>query len=152
MDPKSDEKEASMRVLIADNQKKLRFALRILLEQQPELKVVGEAADAGELLIQARTQQPDLVIVSWGLSGAAPVNLMNSLRKACPDIYIVILSERHERDTWQMALAAGADAFASKANPPARLMSIIKGHWDNWRIKMHGPTSAANAASFVEGG
>ena len=141
-----------MRVLIADDQRKLRFALRILLEQQPELEVVGEAADAMELLSQARVQRPDLVIVSWGLSGAVPVSLMRSLRTLCPDVYIVIISERQERDAWRLALAAGADAYASKANPPARLMSIIKGLWDNWQLKMQPPANAANRASFVESG
>ena len=152
MAPDKDEKDSMMRVFIADDQKKLRFALRILLEQQPELEVVGEAADASELMIQARVLQPDLVIVSWGLSGAAPVSLMRSLRHVCPNIYIVIISERQERDAWRLALAAGADAYASKANPPARLMSIIKGHWDHWRLTMRPAANAANTASFAESG
>ena len=135
-----------MRVLIADDQTKLRFALRILLEQQPELKVVGEAADASELLFQARMHRPNLAIVAWSLPGAKPDDLLHSLRQVCPEIYIVTLSERNGRDAWRLALAAGADAFASKANSPARLMSIVKGLWHNWRVNMPPP----NTASYVE--
>jgi DNA-binding NarL/FixJ family response regulator len=141
-----DEKDISMRVLIADGQAKLRFALRILLQQQPELKVVGEASDASELLFLAQLEKPDLVIVAWDLPGLKPGELVQAIRKLCPNIYIVILSERQERDAWRLALAAGADAYASKANPPARLMSIIKGLWRDWRVKMTPP----NAASYME--
>jgi DNA-binding NarL/FixJ family response regulator len=139
-----------MRVLIADEQTKLRFALRILLEQQPELLVVGEAAEASELLLQARLQRPDLVIVSWNLPGSKPEDLLHALRDICPAVYIVVLSERHERDAWQRALAAGADAFASKANSPARLLSIVQGLWLNWRIQAPKPNQA-HPASLLGG-
>jgi DNA-binding NarL/FixJ family response regulator len=140
-----------MRILIADDQKKLRFALHILLKQQKDLQVIGEAADASELLFQTRTHRPDLVIVSWGLSGSQPDKLLKSLRAICPDILIIILSDRHESDTWRLALAAGADAYASKANPPARLMSIIESLKRHWLLK----TSEGNMsdpAALIDGG
>jgi DNA-binding NarL/FixJ family response regulator len=140
-----------MRVLIADGQAKLRFALRILLQQQPGLQVVGAAADASELLCLARSAGADLAIVAWDLPGLKPGELVRALRKLCPEIYIVILSERQERDAWRMALATGADAFASKANPPARLMAVIEALWRNWRTKVP-PPSTNNPASLLEGG
>ena len=125
-----------MRILIADDQKKLRFALHILLKQQSELRVVGEAADASELLNQTRQLKPDMVIVSWGFSGSQPEKLLRSIREIYPEIYIIILSERNDSDFWRLALAAGAHAYASKANPPARLMSIIDSLKRDWLRKI----------------
>ncbi len=59
-----------MRILIADRQAQVRFALRTLLGQQPRLEVVGEAATAEELLAQAERTRPDLVLLHWRLNEA----------------------------------------------------------------------------------
>jgi DNA-binding NarL/FixJ family response regulator len=56
-----------MRILLADNLPKVRFALRVLLEQQPGLEVVGEATDAQDLLIQVEATAPDLVLLRFSL-------------------------------------------------------------------------------------
>jgi DNA-binding NarL/FixJ family response regulator len=58
-----------MQILLADNQPKVRFGLRVLLERQPGLQVVGEAADAEDLLAQVEADCPDLVLLDWELSG-----------------------------------------------------------------------------------
>ena len=59
-----------MRILLADNQSKVRFALRALLEQQPGLTIVGEAAEAGDALLQVEAVRPDLVLLDWDLRGS----------------------------------------------------------------------------------
>lgn len=119
-----------MLVLLADRQSKVRFALRVLLEQQDGVKIVGEAGNVEDLLSLLESVCPDLLILSWGLPGMEMDALLKSVRAVCPQIYVVILSERHEREAWRVALAAGADAFASKANPPERLLSIVQGYWN----------------------
>jgi len=69
-----------MQILLADNQPKVRFGLRVLLERQPGLKVVGEAADAEELLAQMEAACPDLVLLGWGLPGLAEADPSASRR------------------------------------------------------------------------
>ena len=56
-----------MRILLADNETNVRYGLRTFLEERPGLEVVGEAADAGELLAQLQAACPDLVLLSWDL-------------------------------------------------------------------------------------
>jgi DNA-binding NarL/FixJ family response regulator len=112
-----------MRILIADDQPRVRFALRVLLERQPGFEVVGEAVDAEDLLAQVRAACPDLVLLGWELPGLAGVNSLAALRKLCPDLPVVALSGRLEAR--RTALAAGADTFASKADPPERLLTAI---------------------------
>ena len=65
------EKEQRMarHVLIAEDQPKVRRALRLLLEQEPGENVVGETAEAKEQLTQVAAGCPDLVLLDWGLPG-----------------------------------------------------------------------------------
>jgi DNA-binding NarL/FixJ family response regulator len=113
-----------MRILLADNRSKVRLGLRALLGQQPGLEIVGEAADAEELLAQVEAVCPDLALLGWRLEGTATVDLVPALREACPDLYVIVLSGRPEAR--RAALAAGADGFVSKADPPERLLAAIR--------------------------
>jgi DNA-binding NarL/FixJ family response regulator len=54
-----------MRIKVADNQPRVRHALRVLLEHQPGLEVVGEVADGGVLLPQVKAARPDMVLLHW---------------------------------------------------------------------------------------
>jgi DNA-binding NarL/FixJ family response regulator len=112
-----------MRLLLADDRPRIRFALRALLAQQAGLTVVGEAADAVELLALAKERCPDLVLLGWGLRGLPAAELVSALRSLCPDAYLIALSSRLE--VRQTALAAGADAFVSKMDPPEKLLRVV---------------------------
>ena len=112
-----------MQILLADNRPKVRFGLRVLLERQLGLKIVGEAADAEELLAQMEGGCPDLVLLDWGLPGLAKADLLPALRGACPGLFVIVLSGRTEAR--QAALDAGADAFVYKCDPPERLLAAI---------------------------
>src|SRR5512141_970174 len=95
-----------MRILIADNQPQVRFALRIALEQRPGLKTIGEAIDAEDLLEQSKMVCPDLVLIDWGL--VTPMaELIRALRQVCRYTRVIILSSRQEAR--ELALATGAD-------------------------------------------
>jgi DNA-binding NarL/FixJ family response regulator len=111
-----------MRILLADSQAKVRFALRVLLERQPGLVVVGEAASTQELLTHAALCCADLLLLDWNLVGPA-AELLETMRQDHPDLYVIVLSGRPEAR--EVALAAGADAFVSKGNPPEHLLAAI---------------------------
>jgi DNA-binding NarL/FixJ family response regulator len=113
-----------MKLLLADDQSRVRFALRVLLEQQPGWKVVGEATDARELIAQAVHNQPDLVLLDGDLPGLDRNDWLPALRKIIPGICIIALSEEQTIDS--LDPAASADAFASKANPPEYLLAVIR--------------------------
>jgi DNA-binding NarL/FixJ family response regulator len=115
--------EMHMRILIADPQPKVRFALRVLLERQPGLELVGEAGDAEGLLAQIEGACPDALLLGWELSGIPVEHLMPALREACPELVVIALSGRLEAQ--RAAVALGADAFVSKCSPPEQLLSAI---------------------------
>jgi DNA-binding NarL/FixJ family response regulator len=116
-----------MRVLLADDQTKVRSALRLLLEQEPEMSVVGEAADAEDLLAQAEATQPDLVLLDWELPSLRTDDWLPTLRTLCPHLKVIALSGRPEAR--QAALDAGAEAFVSKGDPPERLLAAMDDCW-----------------------
>ena len=112
-----------MRILLADHESNVRYGLRVLLEERPELEVVGEAADAEDLLAQIEASCPDLVLLSWGLPGLVGADLLPALRSVCDDLYVIVLSGRPEAR--QAILDAGANAFISKIESPEQLLAAI---------------------------
>lgn len=114
-----------MRILLADDQPAVRHALRVLLERQPGLEVVGEAADGLGLLTQSAATRPDLVLLDWQLPGVLPPELLLALRRISPHLPVIALSGRPE--VKGAALQAGADAFVCKCDPPELLLSAIAG-------------------------
>jgi DNA-binding NarL/FixJ family response regulator len=112
-----------MRILLADDQPRVRFALRVLLERQTGFEVAGEAVDAKDLLAQVAATCPDLVLLSWELPGLAAVHALAAVRIICPDVHIIALSGWPEAR--RIALTAGVDAFVSKGDPPEQLLATI---------------------------
>lgn len=113
-----------MRVLVADDQPKVRSALRLLLGQEPGLSVVGEAVEVEGLLAKAEATCPDLVLLDWELPGLPAADLLSALRALCPHVRVIALSGRPEAR--RAALAAGADGFVSKGDPPERLLTTLR--------------------------
>ena len=112
-----------MDVILADDQYDVRCALRCLLEQSAELRLVSEATNSAELLAYLSTACPDLVLLDWELPGINGRDLMERARAVCPKVKVVALSVRPEARA--EALRAGAQGFASKGDPPERLVSVM---------------------------
>ena len=117
-----------MRVLLADDQPALRSAVRLLLEQEADVDIVAEAADAQALLMLVADIHPDLVLLDWelpGLNGTGTARmLLNALYASYPSVRVIVFSGRPEAGRY--ALAAGADLFVSKADPPEHLLAALR--------------------------
>jgi DNA-binding NarL/FixJ family response regulator len=118
--------EARMRVLLADGQPSVRSALRLVLEQNPLMSMVDEVTDAESLLAHMAMGCPDLVLLDWELLDQAAGELLPTLRQVCPTLYVIALSCHPEAG--EAAMAAGADVFFSKTDPPDRLLVTIHEH------------------------
>jgi DNA-binding NarL/FixJ family response regulator len=113
-----------MYVLLADNKAKNRTVLRRLMEQEPELTVVGEVVEARDLLVQVQGVHPDFVLLDWELPGLRGTGLLVALHcLGCP-LKVVAYSER--TGARQEALAAGADAFVSREEPLEELVNTLR--------------------------
>jgi len=115
--------ETPMRILLADDKPQVRSALRLLLEQELSLQIVGEAINTNSLLEMTRSTQPDLVLLDWELPGLSTSNLLPRLRQYSPQSQVVVLSSHPEAR--EAAMVAGSDAFISKGSPPERLLTML---------------------------
>jgi DNA-binding NarL/FixJ family response regulator len=120
-----------MHILLADDETQVRSALRLLLEQDRGLSVVGEAAEAGEVLDRLQATCPDLLLLDWELPGQKGGDLLLAVGRCCPALAVIALSGRPEAR--RAALAAGVDAFVSKGDPPERLLAAV----DDCRHERH---------------
>ena len=114
-----------MRVLLADDQMKVRSALTLLLAQLAGFQIVGEAADATRVLQAVAQKRPDLLLLDWELPGLPPEQLLRLLWYERPSLKIIAMSGRPE--ACQAAMEAGVQAFVSKSEPPDRVLAVLRG-------------------------
>lgn len=112
-----------MKVLIADDQAKVRSALMVLLEQESELDIMGEVDDIDNLLVRTEFDQPELILLDWELSGKSMAFIIPVLKQIVKGLRIIAMSVRPEAA--RAAIEAGVDAFISKGENPDRLLKAI---------------------------
>jgi len=114
-----------MKILIADDESKVRSALKFILNQDPAAAIIGEAEDAIQLVNMVRQYNPDLVLLDWELPGLSlQVPIIELLHAIRSDLSIIILSgDIHARKD---SLAAGANCFICKSDPPEKLLESIQ--------------------------
>jgi DNA-binding NarL/FixJ family response regulator len=109
-----------MRILIADNQSRVRSALALLLQKQTEFVQVGAISRKEQVLPSVQALKPELILLDWALVGE---NTIAALRQVTPRPLIVVLSSQPEAQEY--ALAAGAEAFISKSAPPDEVIRTL---------------------------
>ena len=112
------------RFLLADDNPYLRSALRLMLETRLNAPLICEAADYARLLEQSNAQPSDCLILDWELPGLTDGNGLTALREQLPAVKIIVISARPEAAA--AAIAAHADAFISKTDPPAEILNTIR--------------------------
>jgi DNA-binding NarL/FixJ family response regulator len=113
-----------MYVLLADAHPKVRWALRTVIGEEPGLTMAGEVSNSERLLDQARELKPDLIVLDWDLPGQPGEELLVDLANLNQGSRVFVLSSRPEAR--QAALAAGANAFVSKASGPDQLLAALR--------------------------
>ena len=112
-----------MRILVADNHTSLRSALDMLLKCEPEFTLVGQSFDTTSLLTQARTLNPDLILLDWELPGQPTDTILPQLKALPSSPQVIALSGRPESE--QAARQAGVDLFVSKTNSAETLLAAL---------------------------
>jgi len=103
-----------IRILLADDHKLIRGGLRLLVEQQPDLTVVGEANDGRETVSLAKSLKPDVVVMDIGMPNLNGIEAALQITEANPEISIVMLSMHSDESYVLRALKAGAKGYLLK--------------------------------------
>ena len=128
-----------MRVLIADDHGIVRGGLRLLLDRQPDMEVVGEAADGAEAVAAALAHRPDLAILDVSMPTLTGLQAARAIRARAPEITVLMLSMHDDERYLFEALKAGAAGYVLKHEAGQELV-------DAARAVVRGESFLTNAA------
>jgi DNA-binding NarL/FixJ family response regulator len=115
-----------MRVVIADDHGIVRSGVRMLLERQPDIEVVGEAADGAEARDLAIRERPDLAILDVKMPKLTGLQATREIRAQAPEVAVLILSMYDDERYLFEALKAGASGYVLKAQADEDLMAAVR--------------------------
>lgn len=115
-----------IRVLIADDHAVFRAGLRLLLRAQPDIEVVGEAADGWETLKQAEALRPDVILLDLTMPGMPGLQTLALLRRQAPGSKVLILTMHEDEAYLRQALAEGAAGYLIKRATDEELVAAIR--------------------------
>lgn len=119
--------QAIIRILIADDQELIRRGLTIILEQQPDLAVVGQAADGEQALELSRQLRPDIVLMDLKMPRLNGVQATARISQELPQTQIVVLTTYDTDNLVFDAVRAGAQAYLLKDTGTDELTDVIRG-------------------------
>jgi len=115
-----------IRVMLADDHAILRAGLRMLLDAQPDMAVVAEAADGEEAIRRAGGSRPDVAVVDLTMPGLSGVETLEGLRREAPATRLLVLTMHDDPGYARLALAAGASGHVIKDAESAELLAAIR--------------------------
>jgi DNA-binding NarL/FixJ family response regulator len=115
-----------IKILLAEDQKVLRESLKIILNQDPELEVIGCAADGQEALSLAEEKRPDIILMDIKMPVCDGIECTKLVKEKYPQIKIVILTTFDNDDNVEKAMMNGADGYILKEIDPEEIISVIK--------------------------
>jgi two-component system response regulator NreC len=115
-----------IRVLIVDDHAVVRAGLRLLLDAQPDIEVVGEAGDAREAIFEIRSSTPDVALVDVVLPGRSGIEATPQLIKESPQTKVLVLSMQDDPSYVREAFAAGANGYVLKEAADAELVAAVR--------------------------
>ncbi len=115
-----------LRILLADDHDILRQGLRLLLEAQPDLHVVGEARTGRSTVEQVTALQPDLVVLDISMPDMDGLEACQQIRRRYPDIQVLILTMHESEEYFLQALRMGASGYLVKKAAPAELCAAVR--------------------------
>jgi DNA-binding NarL/FixJ family response regulator len=115
-----------LRVLLADDHVTVRQGLKLLIDSQPDMKVVSEASDGAGAVQHALASKPDVIVMDISMPGMNGLVATRRLKQQLPGAAIVTLT-RHADDAYlQELLRAGVSAYVLKQSAPAELLQAIR--------------------------
>jgi two-component system, NarL family, response regulator NreC len=118
--------ETKIRCVVADDHALVRQGVRRLLQDEPDLEVVGEAGDAAEALKRVMELRPDIILMDVGMPGFSPFEAARVIQRDLPGTRVVFLTMHEDQDYVMQGLQSGAAGYLLKDTPAAKLVSVLR--------------------------
>ena len=113
-------------VLLADDHSLVRRGFRRMLDDDPDLIVVGEAADGAEAIALAAALRPQVIVMDCAMPKTTGLDAMRRILEATPNVAILMLSMHSEQTLVRQAMAAGARGYILKSAVDLDLAAAVK--------------------------
>src|SRR5690242_8874685 len=126
--PASEQEAAQkkIRILLADDHTILRAGLKMMLNAQPDMEIVGEAQDGRQSIAEAQKLQPDVVLMDITMPDINGIEATKQIKKLLPDTRVLVLT-MHEHDEYVFqALRAGASGYMLKEAAATDLITALR--------------------------
>lgn len=115
-----------IKILIVDDHALFRECLRIVLNVEKDMEVVGEAQDAYEALKQVRSLSPDIVLMDINMPGVSSIEATQQIRREFPEIKVLFLTMHDDQEYILRCLNADASGYVLKDTPSNQLISALR--------------------------
>lgn len=115
-----------IRLLLVDDHAVVRTGLRMLLEGEEDIEIVGEAQNATETLNQISLLNPDVILMDIGLPDMSGIEATRKIKQLAPEIAIVALTIHEDEEYFFQMLDAGASGYVPKRAAPEELITAIR--------------------------
>ncbi|HEX6818108.1 MAG TPA: response regulator transcription factor [Ktedonobacterales bacterium] len=116
----------TLRIFLADDHPIVREGLKALVNAQPDMQVVGDAADGYAVVDQAPSCQPDIIMMDISMPGMNGIEATARLRRTCPDAKILALSVHEDASYVREVLSTGASGYVLKRTAAGVLVQAIR--------------------------
>jgi two-component system invasion response regulator UvrY len=114
------------RIILCDDHALIRRGIRDTLAEQPDLQVVGEAADYGELRALLRTTQAEVLVLDINMPGRSGLDVLHALKEEGSTLRVLVVSMFPEDQYAMRALRAGAYGYVNKGADPAQIVAAVR--------------------------
>ncbi|HEX8131447.1 MAG TPA: response regulator transcription factor [Pyrinomonadaceae bacterium] len=118
--------KAKLRILLADDHETVREGLKMIVNAQDDMEVVGEASDGRAAVARAEELLPDIVVMDVSMPHLNGLKATVKLNQSCPQVKVLTLTRHSDDGYLQQLLRAGAAGYVLKQSPPAELLHAIR--------------------------
>jgi len=115
-----------MRLLVVDDHAVVRSGLKMLLENEHDVEIIGEASSASEAIEAAIQQKPDVILMDIGLPDLSGIEATREIKKRVSNVAIVALTIHEDEEYFFKMLEAGATGYVPKRAAPEELLTAIR--------------------------
>jgi DNA-binding NarL/FixJ family response regulator len=117
---------AAMKVLVVDDHEVVRQGIKMVLETDPELEVVGEAASGEDAIERVRELRPNVVVMDIGMPGLSGFEATRRIRQSNPEVQVLALTVHDSEAYVFQMLQAGATGYIVKRAPAVEVIQAVK--------------------------